>query len=291
MSVHSNGGQLFWQPGAYIEEGRVTTPRPPLGHESFYWQSADRILSQVKAHRKTVVTPQNVGGSADVLYFVGRQRPRGPVLQLRHLRVRLGGRRLGLQPGDRRVRQGGSFQPTWVGNPELISGHSETHGVLQRRDGDVPDRRDWGRDKTGATSTLTPGNGTQSDSPIGVRFDTNEPATVYYTTDGSRPDAAVAALQPDRVPGAGGDPVGREDHDVQVVLGRRRRQRREQLRPGQPGDAGQLPHRHDQHRREPERRRATVPGDAQPVARRARRRSARSRRASARTTRRRRRPT
>ena len=69
MSVHSNGGQLFWQPGAYIANGRITTPRPPLGHESFYWQSANRILSQVRATpRQTVVTPENVGGSADVLY-------------------------------------------------------------------------------------------------------------------------------------------------------------------------------------------------------------------------------
>ena len=39
-----------------------------MGHEAFYWQSADRILSQVRAHRQTVVTPENVGGSADVLY-------------------------------------------------------------------------------------------------------------------------------------------------------------------------------------------------------------------------------
>ena len=44
---------------------------------------------------------------------------------------------------------------------------------------------DWGMDKTAATSTLsTPG---QSDSPKGVRFDTSEPATIYYTTDGSTP--------------------------------------------------------------------------------------------------------
>ena len=68
MSVHSNGGQLFWQPGAYIANGRITTPRPPLGHEAFYWQSASRILSQVAAQRQTVVTPENVGGSSDVLY-------------------------------------------------------------------------------------------------------------------------------------------------------------------------------------------------------------------------------
>ena len=44
---------------------------------------------------------------------------------------------------------------------------------------------DWGMDKTPATSTLLAA--AQSDSPKGVRFDTSEPATIYYTTDGSTP--------------------------------------------------------------------------------------------------------
>ena len=44
---------------------------------------------------------------------------------------------------------------------------------------------DYGKDKQAATSTLTPAE--QSDSPKGVRFETSEPATVYYTTDGSAP--------------------------------------------------------------------------------------------------------
>ena len=45
--------------------------------------------------------------------------------------------------------------------------------------------RDFGKDKTAATSTLVAP--AQSDSPTGVRFETNEPATVYYTTDGTAP--------------------------------------------------------------------------------------------------------
>ncbi len=186
MSVHSNGGQLFWQPGAYKAEGRITTPRPPMGHEAFYWQSADRILSQVRAHRQTVVTPQNVGGSADVLYSSS-----GNVRE--DLYFNYGIYSFGWEVGGSVYNpatgnfQGGSFQPAWVGNPQLVSGHSETmeytNGVMEM----FRIASDFGKDKTGATSTLTPGNGTQSDSPIGVRFDTNEPATVYYTTDGSRP--------------------------------------------------------------------------------------------------------
>ena len=186
MSVHSNGGQLFWQPGAYIADGRITTPRPPMGHEAFYWQSADRILSQVRAHRQTVVTPENVGGSSDVLYSSA-----GNVRE--DLYFNYGVYAFGWEVGGSVYNpatgnfQAGSFQPAWVGNPDLVSGHSETmeysNGVMEM----FRIASDFGKDKTGATSTLTPGNGTQSDSPIGVRFDTNEPATVYYTTDGSRP--------------------------------------------------------------------------------------------------------
>ena len=103
MSVHSNGGQLFWQPGAYIANGRVTTPRPPMAHEGFYWQSANRILSQVRARAPD-------GRDAGERRRLGRrpllqrrQRARGAVLQLRRLRVRLGGRRLGLQHRDRQL--------------------------------------------------------------------------------------------------------------------------------------------------------------------------------------------
>ncbi len=186
MSVHSNGGQLFWQPGAYIADGRITTPRPPMGHEAFYWQSADRILSQVRASRQTVVTPENVGGSSDVLYSSA-----GNVRE--ELYFNYGVFAFGWEVGGSVYNpitgnfQAGSFQPAWVGNPDLASGHSETmeytNGVMEM----FRIASDFGKDKTGASSTLAPGNGTQSDSPIGVRFNTNEPATVYYTTDGSRP--------------------------------------------------------------------------------------------------------
>ncbi len=121
--------------------------------------------------------------------------------------------------------QAGSFQPPWVGTPDLVSGHSETmeysNGIIEM----FRIAADFGRDKTPATSSITPG-ARQYDSPTAVKFDTNEPATVYYTTDGSAPTMQLAALQADRVPRAGRGAVAGQDHDVQVVLGRRRGQRR-----------------------------------------------------------------
>ena len=185
MSVHSNGGQLFWQPGAYIAEGRITTPRPPLGDEAFYWQSAGRILSQVRAHRQTVVTPENVGGSSDVLYSsAGNVRE-----DLYHnygifsFGWEVGGSVYNPATGD---FQDGSFQPAWVGDPNLVSGHSETmeytNGIMEMFRIAV----EWGKDRRWATSQLVPGAGTYP-GPVDVVFETSEPATVYYTTDGSRP--------------------------------------------------------------------------------------------------------
>ncbi|MEV4617414.1 M14 family metallopeptidase [Asanoa sp. NPDC049573] len=185
MSVHSNGGQLFWQPGAYIADGRITTPRPPLGDEAFYWQSAGRILSQVKAYRQTVVTPENVGGSSDVLYSSA-----GNVRE--DLYNTYGIFAFGWEVGGSVYNpatgnwQGGSFQPAWDGDPNLVSGHSETmeyaNGIMEM----FRIAAEWGKDKKDPTSTLVPGGGTFS-RPVGVHFETDEPATIYYTTDGSRP--------------------------------------------------------------------------------------------------------
>jgi hypothetical protein len=185
MSVHSNGGQLFWQPGAYIAEGRVTTPRPPLRDEAYYWQSAERILSQVRAHRQTVVTPENVGGSSDVLYSsAGNVRE-----DLYH---NYGIYAFGWEVGgsvynpDTGEFQEGSFQPPWEGIPDLVSGHSETmeyaNGVMEM----FRIAEEWGKDRQRPTSELVPGQGTY-DGPVDVVFQTSEPASVYYSTDGSRP--------------------------------------------------------------------------------------------------------
>ncbi|HET9900334.1 MAG TPA: M14 family metallopeptidase, partial [Actinomycetes bacterium] len=185
MSVHSNGGQLFWQPGAYIAEGRITTPRPPLRDEAYYWQSAERILSQVRAHRQTVVTPENVGGSSDVLYSsAGNVRE-----DLYHnygiyaFGWEVGGSVYNPATGN---FQEGSFQPPWVGIPDLVSGHSETmeyaNGVMEM----FRIAEEWGKDRRRPTSELVPGHGTYP-GPVDVVFETSEPASVYYTTNGSLP--------------------------------------------------------------------------------------------------------
>ncbi len=180
MTIHSNGGQLFWQPGAYIAQGRITTPRPEMRDEAYYWQMADRILSHVKAHQDTVVRPDAVGGSADVLYSSA-----GNVREdlYNNYGIYAFGWEVGGSVWDPATRRwvGGSFQPNWEQR-----GHGETmeyaNGVMEM----FRIAAEFGHDDQPPTATLEPGGGTYN-STVEVRFETSEPATVYYTTDGSRP--------------------------------------------------------------------------------------------------------
>jgi hypothetical protein len=186
MSVHSNGGQLFWQPGAYIAAGRITAPRPSFRDEAFYWQSASRILTQVKAERQTVVTPENVGGSADVLYSSS-----GNVRE--DLFNNYGIYAFGWEVGGSVYNSAtgnfvdGSFQPAWVGDPNVVSGHSETmeyaNGVMEM----FRIAAEWGKDKIKPKCELLPGRGKYT-APVDVHFECSEPADVYFTTDGSLPN-------------------------------------------------------------------------------------------------------
>ena len=182
MTIHSNGGQLFWQPGAYIAEGRITTPRPEMRDEAYYWQMAERILSHVKAYQDTPVRPDNVGGSADVLYSSA-----GNVRE--DLYNNYGVYAFGWEIGgsvwnpDTGSWQSGSFQPAWP----------QAHGEMMEYASGVVEMfriaADHGDDQEPATTSIVPGEGTYA-GPVDVRFQMSEPATIYYTIDGSRPTFA-----------------------------------------------------------------------------------------------------
>jgi murein tripeptide amidase MpaA len=180
MTIHSNGGQLFWQPGAYKADGRVTLERPPYRDESFYWTAGERILSNVKDQRDTPVQPRNVGASSDVLYSSA-----GNVRE--HLYYTYGIYAYGWEVGGSTWDEvnkrwiNGSFQPAW---PEA---HEQTleyaNGVVEF----FEIAEEWGRDTTAPTSTLVQKPAYDGTNDVLVSFQTNEPASVYYTTDGSRP--------------------------------------------------------------------------------------------------------
>ncbi len=174
MTIHSNGGQLFWQPGAYIADGRLTPTRPPLGDETYYWQMAERILSEVKTYQDTVVRPDLVGGSSDVLYSsAGNIREE---LYVNH-GVYAFGWEVGGATWDPTTRQfrSGSFQPAWAQAQgeymEYANGITEMWRIAA----------DHGRDDVAPMASLVEGQ------QGGWAFETSEPARVFFTTDGSDP--------------------------------------------------------------------------------------------------------
>ena len=186
MSVHSNGGQLFWQPGAYIANGRITTPRPPLGHESFYWQSANRILSQVRATparpssrrrtsaaRRTSCTRPRATCARTCTSTTASSRSAG----------RSAARSTTRPPATSRAARSsrrGSARPTWSAATarrwSTPTASSRCSGSPRTSAATRPARRPRSRRRA-----------RQFDSPTAVKFETSEPATIYYTTDGTAP--------------------------------------------------------------------------------------------------------
>lgn len=168
MNLHSSGNYFMWSPGAYALPGRVLLPRPDPGEESYFYQASNRILTKIKAYRGLSVTPARTGPIADVLYSAAGNS------------------------GDRlwyvnrifawNFEVGTSFQPDWE------EAHAEAMEFSNGLEELVRVAFDWSRDTTPPRSRLLPGEGRYS-GPVEMDFITPaEPAIVYYTLDGSRPD-------------------------------------------------------------------------------------------------------
>ncbi|MFF2450033.1 M14 family metallopeptidase [Neobacillus sp. NPDC058068] len=179
MTVHSYGGQLFWQPGSYKANGRITTPRPPLRDEQYYWQMAEKILSNVKSLRDSVVQPANIGGSSDVLYSsAGNVREE---LYNNYGIYAFGWEVGGEQwdPNAQRWLAPGGFQPTWAeGNLQY---QEYASGVITMFELAM----EYGRDNEPATTGIIQNK--QPDGSVNITFSQSKPASIHYTTDGSTP--------------------------------------------------------------------------------------------------------
>jgi Chitobiase/beta-hexosaminidase C-terminal domain len=99
---------------------------------------------------------------------------------------------------------------------------------------------EWGRDRTRPTSELVPGHGTYP-GPVDVVFETSEPATVYYTTDGSRPTLDSPRYKATEFREPGGDVPCDRDDDLPMVLGRHGGECRARLRPRETRHAREVP--------------------------------------------------
>jgi len=161
MNTHSTGNYFMWPPGAYIATGRVPLPRPTFAEESYFWEAGEHILNHVKAHRGTVVTPARTGPVIDVLYSAAGNSAD------EHWYNR------GIFGWDFEVGVI-AFQPPFAdGHEEAMEFANGTIGLLEVA-------REYANDDEAPTSSFHSGGGD-------FWFTTSEPATIYYTADGSAP--------------------------------------------------------------------------------------------------------
>ncbi|WP_210418421.1 M14 family zinc carboxypeptidase [Agromyces intestinalis] len=122
MNLHSSGNYFMWAPGAYKVPGRETAPRPSAEDEAYFWEAAERILTEIKRFRGMSVTPARTGPVADVLYSAAGNS--GDMLWYKY----------GIYAWDFEV--GTQFQPPFESsNPTGASAHAESqefaNGMLE----------------------------------------------------------------------------------------------------------------------------------------------------------------
>ena len=173
MNLHSSGNYFMWSPGAYRSSDRLTAPRPTLEEESFFWGASSRILTAIKEYRGLSVTPARTGPVADVLYSAAGNS--GDMLWYKY----------GINAWDFEV--GTAFQPPFENsNPTGGSAHAESqefaNGLIEL----IQIAYDHDKDHQRPTSTVKVSKSSQA-GMVDVMFEVSEPASVFYTLDGSAP--------------------------------------------------------------------------------------------------------
>lgn len=173
MNLHSSGNYFMWSPGAYITPGRISAPRPSLEDESFFWGASSRILTEIKRYRGMSVTPARTGPISDVLYSAAGNS--GDMLWYKY----------GIYAWNFEV--GTTFQPPFSNeNPNGASAHAESqeyaNGLIEL----MQVAYDFDKDSQRPTSTVSTAPGGEPGT-VSVTFGVSEPASVFYTLDGSTP--------------------------------------------------------------------------------------------------------
>jgi hypothetical protein len=187
MNTHSYGGYFMWPPGAYKAAGRELLPPVELGTEEFFWAASDHILSAVKDWRGTAIWPGQTGPVTDVLYSAAGNS--ADELWYNH----------GIIGWDFEVGAD-VWNPTTkrfeaVGfQPPFAEGHEEAMEFANGQVGILEVALAHETDSKPPTSTLTVQK--QQPGSTSFTFTTSEPATVYYTVDGSRPTLGSPKLTP-----------------------------------------------------------------------------------------------
>jgi hypothetical protein len=188
MNVHTHGGYFMWAPGAYQSEGRVPLERPTVGVEEYFFEASDTILGRIAEHRGTVVEPGRTGPIIDVLYSAAGNSgddvwyssvERGTPIFAWNFEA--GANRYTGQGASGWQSINGFFPPfEEEGFDQAMEFATGVYGLLQVA-------HEFQEDTTPPTSRANVTNGGWYTGHVDVEFELSEPATIYYTTDGSRP--------------------------------------------------------------------------------------------------------
>ncbi|MFC0522692.1 cell wall-binding repeat-containing protein [Pontibacillus salicampi] len=193
MNIHSYGGYFMWPPGAYKPETRETLPRPTAGEEAYFWSASRHILEEIQKHRGTVILPSRTGPIPDVLYSAAGN-------SADNLWYDKGIYTWNFEVG---ADLWNAEENKWelVGfQPEFAEGYEEAMEFSNGLIGLMEVANKYGEDKEGPTSNMLPGSGRYKGA-VEVSFETSEPATVFYTMDGSKPTLESKAIQVDGIRG------------------------------------------------------------------------------------------
>lgn len=186
MNTHSYGGYFMWPPGAYKQEGRQLLPPVDLGTEAYFWSASDHILNAVQQSRGTAIWPGRTGPVTDVLYSAAGNSAdedwynRGII----GWDFEVG--------ADKYNPQTGQYEEVGF-QPDFAEGHDEAMEFANGQIGILDVALAYEKDKRSPTSTLSiTGHDATSTK---FTFTTSEPATVYYTVDGSTPTLSSPKLK------------------------------------------------------------------------------------------------
>ncbi|MGJ7449575.1 M14 family metallopeptidase [Aquipuribacter sp. MA13-13] len=187
MNIHSHGGYFMWAPGAYIRDGRQTLPRPSQAEEDYFWASSSTILSRIQEERGTAIWPGRTGPVADVLYSAAGNSADEHWYNsdIFAWNFEVGSP---LWNDELRRWEAVGFQPPFA------EGFEESQEFAAGIIGLLEVAQAYGTDRVPPRSTLV-------ETEDGWMFESTEPATIHYTTDGSRPTYDSPRIQPAEVRG------------------------------------------------------------------------------------------